>query len=70
MVLYFENKSKLCERNMNFLKYITDDIFGKKTAHRHVKYVAMLVEMKNENNRNCRGLKVFTFVVPPSCNIS
>jgi len=55
---------------MNFLKYITDDIFGKKTAHRHVKYVAMLVEMKNENNRNCRGLKVFTFVVPPSCNIS
>ena len=41
-----------------------------KTAHRNVKSVAMLVEMKNVNNRNCRGLEVFTFFVLPSCNIS
>lgn len=41
-----------------------------KTAHRNVKSVPGLVEMKNVNNRKFRGLKLFTFVVLPICYIS
>jgi len=39
-----------------------------KTAHRSVKSVAMLVEIEIVNNRKCRRLEVFTFVVLPSCS--